>query len=210
QAPRAALSPDGRPRARGAGTARVSRRIPRWAWALLACVVAFIAGALLVGPRERLALAGVIGRFHPALVHLPIGALVAAAVLVVLDRTGRLPASRAAVTPVLVVAAVGALAAVVAGQALASDGAYGGGTFEWHRRLGYVVAVVTMVAAGASWWAGWPDHRSITPAPGQVADAAVGIGVLLLGLTGHLGGTLTHGEGYLTERLPPSLAVWFG
>jgi uncharacterized membrane protein len=187
----------------------VIARIPRWAWALLACVVGLAAGALLVGPRERLALAAAIGRFHPALVHLPIGALVAAAVLVALDRSGRRPVARAAITPVLVVAALGAIAAVVAGQALASDGAYAGSTFDWHRRLGYFVAVLTAVAAAASWWASTSKGTAAGPATG-IADVVVGVGVLLLGLTGHLGGTLTHGEGYLTERLPPSLAAWFG
>jgi uncharacterized membrane protein len=188
----------------------VTQRLPRWAWALLACAVALVAGALFVGPRERLALAGAIGRFHPALVHLPIGALVAAAVLVALDRSGRTRVARAAITPVLVVAALGAIAAVVAGQALAGDGAYAGSTFDWHRVLGYVVAVLTTVAAAASWLADRPEGSRFRPAPGTVADVTVGIGVVLLGLTGHLGGTLTHGEGYLTERLPPSIAAWFG
>lgn len=187
------------------------RRIPRWAWALLACVVVVVAGALLTGPRERSALAGFIGRFHPALVHLPIGALVAAAVLVALDRTGRTRVARTAVTPVLVVAALGAVAAVVAGQGLASDGAYAGGTFDWHRRLGYIVAALTTLAAAASWWTGDAEEVGAAPRPARLlADGAVGVGVLLLGLTGHLGGTLTHGEGYLTERLPAPLAAWFG
>lgn len=182
------------------------RRVPRWAWALLAIGAIAVVSGLAVGPRERLVLAGVFGRFHPALVHLPIGALVAAAVLVALARSGRHPVARSAIFPVLCLAALGAIAAVAAGQALSAEVGYGGGTFLWHQRLGYLLAVLVTSAATASWWATRADSARM----GGVSDVLVGAGVVVLGIVGHLGGTLTHGDGYLTERLPAPLARWFG
>ncbi len=181
------------------------RRLPRWAWALLAVVVV-VAAAVLVGPRERMALVGFVGRFHPALVHLPIGALVAAAVLVGLARSGRHAVARSAIVPVLGVAAFGAVAAVAAGQALSAEGGYGGDTFLWHQRLGYVVAALAAAAALSAWRASRRGDVRLQAA----SDVLVAAGVVLLGLVGHLGGTLTHGEGYLTERLPAPFARWFG
>ncbi len=188
------------------------RRLPRWAWALIAATVLVLAGAALVGPRERQALFAFVGRFHPALVHLPIGALVVAAVLVALARSGRLVAARPAVPPVLTVAAVGAIGAVVAGQGLASDGGYGGSTLDWHRWLGYSVAVLTTGAAALAWWGGVRAARAHarSPDPTLLADGVLAVGVILLAITGHLGGTLTHGEGYITERLPAPFSRWFG
>lgn len=188
------------------GLGRRARRLPWWGWAVATAAVVALAVALWMGPREWLVLAGAVGRFHPGFVHLPIGALVVAAVLVALARTGRLAAARTAVLPVLVVAAAGAVAAVAAGQALAADGNYSGDTFDWHRILGYALAVVTAAAAGTAWYALRTGRATFR----LLSDVAVGLGVALIGITGHLGGTLTHGEGYLTERLPAPLNAWFG
>lgn len=169
-----------------------------------------LAGLAWLGPHERLALVGALGRFHPGFVHLPIGALVVAAVLIGLARAGWLPAARAALVPVLAVAAAGAAAAVAAGQALAVDGTYGGDTFEWHRRLGYALTLVAVGATVAAVQAMRATTERGAATARTLTDVTVVLGVVVLTVTGHLGGTLTHGEGYLTERLPAPFNAWFG
>ncbi len=186
----------------------LARRLPWWGWLAAALGLVAAAFVLWLGPRERLELLAAFGRFHPGFVHLPIGALAVAAVLVALARTGRLPAARTALVPVLAVATAGAIAAVAAGQALSAEGAYAGDTFEWHRLLGYAVALVAGAATLAAWWATRPTAGRA--AARTAADVTVLAGMAVLTVAGHLGGTLTHGEGYLTERLPAPLNAWFG
>lgn len=125
------------------------------------------------------------GRFHPLVVHLPIGFLLLAALLEWWPGEKLRPALR-------LMWWLGAASAVVAaalGWQLAAESG-GGDTLFWHRWLGVGVAVV---AIGGAWLA----RRGGPPARWA--------GVLtagLLAVTGHLGGNLTHGSAYLVEHAP--------
>jgi uncharacterized membrane protein len=176
----------------------LTRRVPWWAWVVALLIAAPLVGLATADPRARLQLALFLGRFHPLLVHLPIGGLVVAAALALASRVTRHANLRAALAPVLILCAVSAVAAVAAGQLLAVGATYDGSTFAWHRGLGYAVALVSILAAVSASLEYVHDDRRLP----RLSDGLLGIAVALLMVTGHLGGTLTHGPEYLTEHMP--------
>ena len=145
-------------------------------------------------------LAAFVGRFHPLLVHFPIAFLLLAGGLELLAlrrQTG--PPWLAARFPLLVVAGITAAIAAGAGYLLGSAGGYGGSTFDRHLQLGIVVAIGALVTALAAW------RRQRTGAGDGLVRTTLVVTLLALTAAGHLGATLTHGEGYLTEFAPAPL-----
>jgi uncharacterized membrane protein len=137
------------------------------------------------------------GRFHPFIVHLPIGFLLLAGVLEALARTRRFAAVRAAVGPALVCGAASAALAAATGTMLGASGGYAGDTFVWHQRAGIGVAGAATFAALAYF------RTSLSRSWRLIYSVLLAMTLLLVVAAGHLGGTLTHGEGYLTEHLLP-------
>jgi uncharacterized membrane protein len=144
-------------------------------------------------------LSSFLARFHPVLVHVPIGALLVAAILEALARTSRWSGVRPAVVPVVAAGAASALAAAVTGYLLGQSGGYAGATFAWHERAGIAVAASSVAAA-----IGYLVSRR-SPRP-VIAPVLLALTLLPIFIAGHLGARLTHGEGYLTEHLPS----WLG
>ena len=128
-----------------------------------------------------------VGRFHPLVVHLPIGFLLLAVVLEVWPGDRVRPAIKVA----WVLGALSAVAAAVAGWLLASGGGYGGETLFWHRWAG--VAVAALAVGGVF----LQSRGGITTKIYGLLTAAA------LTLAGHQGGNLTHGEEYLFQYAPP-------
>ena len=126
------------------------------------------------------------GRFHPLIVHLPIGFLLLAVVLEVWPGDRVRPAIKVA----WVVGALSAVAAAVAGWLLASGGGYGGQTLFWHRWAGVTVAALAVGGVFLQSRGGMT-----TKVYGLMTAAA-------LMLAGHQGGNLTHGEEYLFQYAP--------
>jgi uncharacterized membrane protein len=129
-----------------------------------------------------------VGRFHPLLVHLPIGFLLLAALLEWWPGDKARPAIRIS----WFVGAVSALAAAGCGWLLSGESG-GGDTLFWHKWLGISVAVLAVVGV------------FLTPNGGKTAKGFGMLVAALLGLAGHQGGNLTHGESYLFEHAPPLL-----
>jgi mono/diheme cytochrome c family protein len=144
-----------------------------------------------------------IGRFHPVLVHLPIGFLLIAALLEIGNRTKKISVSDSAVSFVLFWAAIGATMACVAGYLLSLGGGYEEGLLATHQWQGIGVAVLAWIA-----WA-VKSFEKIPFGP-KVYLPALGIGTLLTFTAGHDGGSLTHGEGYLTQYTPQPFRGWAG
>ena len=144
--------------------------------------------------------AAFVGRFHPLLVHFPIAFLLLAGALELLalrPRTG--PPWLAARFPLLVVAAVAAAVAATAGYLLGRSGGFGGATFERHLQLGVIVAIGALLTALAAW------RRQRTGAGDAIVRTGLALTLGALTIAGHLGATLTHGEGYLTDFAPAPL-----
>ena len=113
-------------------------------------------------------------------------------------RTG--PPWLAARFPLLVVAALAAAIAASAGYLLGTSGGYGGPTFDRHLQLGIVVAIGALITALAAWRRQRTGRRR-----SRSCAAALVLTLAALTAAGHLGATLTHGEGYLTEFAPAPL-----
>lgn len=136
-----------------------------------------------------------LGRLHPLFVHLPIGILFMA---LVLELFRQRPEVAGAIPAVLFVGAWSAILAALAGLLLADSGGYDPATLAWHQRLGVGVAVWAVVAYALR------ARQAASASPLVYRGVLV---LLLAGLAvgGHLGGTLTHGDDYLTRRLPDGL-----
>src|SRR5690606_3096646 len=132
------------PRLGGRGRAHDS--VALWTAAALAGAVGlalWIARGVAESPSEAQLF---VGRLHPLIVHLPIGFVVLAVALEALSRTRRFVRLRHAVPLALVLSALSAIAAVLAGLLLAESGGYSGTLVGWHQRFGIGVAAGTLIA----------------------------------------------------------------
>ena len=137
-----------------------------------------------------------LGRFHVLAVHVPIGLLL---LVPVLEIAGALrPALREAAGFVLALSFAACLGTLTLGFLLAYGGGFHGATVTRHMWGGIVLTtgVLLCLLARPAWSSG--------AAPG-VYSAMLGGVLLTLVWTAHQGGTLTHGNGYLTEYMPASL-----
>jgi mono/diheme cytochrome c family protein/uncharacterized membrane protein len=139
-----------------------------------------------------------IGRFHPVLVHLPIGFLLLTAILEVLRRLDKIVVPQSLIRLLLLLSATGATLACVAGYLLADGGGYDNALVDSHMWKGIGIAVCAWIA-----WlftSNWLTIR-LKQAP-VFASSLLLIATLLTLIAGHDGGALTHGEGYLTQHTP--------
>ncbi len=139
------------------------------------------------------------GRFHPLVVHLPIGFLLFAGALELIAWRQKLDL-QAAIRFALLLGALSAAIACALGWLLASDGGYQEEALAWHRWLGIATAVLSFIAYFLK------RQKIIAP---TYRGAMVGLIVLLSG-AGHYGGTLTHGSTYLLEYAPSPLQKMAG
>jgi len=130
-----------------------------------------------------------LGRLHPLVLHLPIGLVFAVFVLELLALRGI--KTRPAQGPLLVLAALFAVAAASSGWILGHEDGYGGESLERHERLGIAVAVATTVAALLF------RRAERSPLATGLYRVALATALALLVPTGHLGAGLTHGEDWL-------------
>lgn len=139
-----------------------------------------------------------IGRFHPVLVHLPIGFLLIAALIEIGRRTGKVSVSESTVVFVLFWSAVSATFACIAGYLLSLGGGYDEDLLGAHMWKGIGVAVFAWVA-----WLVKSDKLAGKISFGKVVYLpAFAVAVILTMTAGHDGGSLTHGDGYLTQYTP--------
>lgn len=132
-----------------------------------------------------------IGPFHPVLVHLPIGFLLLAIIFQWLALKEKYASVQGAIRISWLLGAISAVLSCLTGWALSSAGEYEASTLQFHQWFGIGVAILSMVAC----------FFSSRPFSGPQRMLSVIVFVLIL-VTGHLGGTLTHGEGFLTKGMP--------
>lgn len=128
-----------------------------------------------------------IGKFHPLVVHLPIGFLVLLVVFEIASLRWRHLDLRAATHLTLLITAPATLATALCGWLLAARGDYAGSTLDWHRWLGTVLGGATVILLAVHWRASAKVYR-----------AALAATMLLLVAAGHFGGSLTHGSDFLS------------
>lgn len=128
-----------------------------------------------------------IGHFHPVLVHLPIGILLLAALLQWLSYRAKYQSVRPAVRIALAAGMISAIVSCISGYLLAQTGEYDAVLVSRHQWLGIATAIVSVIAFFLE------QKRNL------FSHWLIAILALLIIITGHLGGTLTHGAGYLTS-----------
>lgn len=141
------------------------------------------------------------GRFHPVLVHLPIGFLILGSILVFSskkDGNEFLPAVRIS----FFWGTVAAVLSVVSGILLYLKEGYTFDTVNKHLILG----VLTTVFSLGTYLYLRQKEKVIDK---KVRGMSLGL-VVMLTLTGHLGGELTHGSDYFTEVLPDKFQEFLG
>jgi Predicted membrane protein len=132
-----------------------------------------------------------IGRFHPLLVHLPIGILLLAPLLQWLSRREGYTLAAGVLNVVWLLGIGSALLSCITGYLLSLSGEYDKGTVNLHMWAGIGVTLVAMFAAVKVFNKQFDNIYKAT---------AIGL-LLLITFTGHLGGSLTHGGDYLFAGL---------
>lgn len=130
-----------------------------------------------------------IGRFHPLLVHLPIGILLIASVFYFLSAREKYTSLRSAVTVSLFFGMLSAVVSCISGFLLSRSGDYDAGLVSKHQWFGIATAVISMLA----YYLAKKNNKQL--------KWAMLLMVVLIFITGHLGGSITHGSDYLTKAL---------
>ena len=128
------------------------------------------------------------GRLHILLLHLPIGILLLVALFEWFHfwKFSNVPKETRTLT--YAIGSISALFACMTGYWLSRSGDYAEGMVNNHMWAGIGATIVAFVFSGLSW-----------KKPAQSLHWPVLILVAAIGITGHLGGSLTHGEGFLTH-----------
>lgn len=126
------------------------------------------------------------GRFHPVLVHLPIGILLLAALFIALASREKYQSLDVAIRVALFLGMISAIASCVSGFLLSKTDGYDQALLFNHQWSGIAVAAISIVIYYLHL-----KNRQI--------KWVAGIMVLLVTVTGHLGGSITHGSDFLTK-----------
>lgn len=148
-------------------------------------------------------LIGVFGRFHPVLNHLPIGLLIGLLAIEIVATAIASPLPRRVITGLVWITAISAVVSAISGYVLSQESQYVGETVVTHMRLGFAIAGLSVVLAVVHLRASEGTRGTALTA----YRALLVLAVVLLFPAGHLGGTITHGEGFLTGPLRPSGTV---
>lgn len=120
------------------------------------------------------------------LVHLPIGVLLLAALFQFLSQKEKYQSLASAVSISLLIGMLSAIASCISGYLLSGSGDYDEGLIFNHQWSGIALAIISIVA----WYLNWK---------GKQINWITALMVFLIILTGHFGGSITHGSDYLTR-----------
>lgn len=140
-----------------------------------------------------------IGRFHPLLVHLPIGFLLLLVVVELLARFTKyhnVGHSRGLTLGLALAASIGS---ATFGWLLSNEGGYDPSLLAWHKWTGIAVVggcLVSFLFHWRSWRLAYYLSLSAT--------------FVVLIVASHHGGSLTHGKHYLTEHAPDAIRSLMG
>jgi hypothetical protein len=152
-----------------------------------------------------------VGRFHPTLLHLPIALLLLALLLELI----RLPGLRRVVPgyprivldSLLWLAALSGLATALAGWLLAHEGGYDADLLDRHLWSGVGTGIG---AFGCVLVRSFANSRPDPPRLERLTTAVLVGTCATMIVAAHAGGSLTHGEGFLTEYAPAPIRLLAG
>ena len=132
-----------------------------------------------------------IGRFHPVFIHLPIGILLMACFFQIISTRAKFASLKPAIPVLIFWGMISAILSCITGLALANNGDYEDVTVDQHQWLGISVAFVSIVY--------YLLNKKLFR--GNAIQVLSFLLIILITITGHLGGSITHGPNYLTEGL---------
>ncbi|MDB6005063.1 MAG: putative rane protein [Prosthecobacter sp.] len=140
-----------------------------------------------------------VGRFHPMILHLPVGilSLLCFFELICSTRRGESKFGDASLL-MLVLGSAGAVMAVFAGIMLSREGGYVGGNFSLHQTMGLIGTFGVLIALVVRLTAMGRNSTELLNAYRAVYFISFGI----MGLGAHFGGNISHGNKFLTEHAP--------
>jgi uncharacterized membrane protein len=128
-----------------------------------------------------------IGHFHPVLVHLPIGILLVAVLFEWLSQKEKYKSLHAAIGIMLFLGMISAVASCISGFLLSQTGDYDAQLVSQHQWLGIATAFISILC-----YIFYKKNQLFL-------KWMMLLLTILIIITGHLGGSLTHGSGYLTN-----------
>lgn len=146
-----------------------------------------------------------LGHFHPLIVHLPIGFIMAMAALEIGDLCIKSVKLHHGTFIVAWLTAGSAVLSSLFGFFLSYTGSYGAELLQKHLYTGVGTAILSLWIVVLKMRTDWSVSRVSVPFHGAVIAALV-----LLMMAGHYGGALTHGSDYLTANMPGKLKMVLG
>jgi len=140
-----------------------------------------------------------LGRFHPVLVHLPIGGLILLGVLELLANFPRFKGVVQNNRLILGMVAAASVATALLGWMLSQAGGYDPQLLPRHKWTGFAVAATCTLAWLLSW--------RVRPRAYQISLLAT---LVVLVVASHLGASITHGRDFLTQFAPAPLRALLG
>ncbi len=162
--------------------------------------------AEIIDGRERGDLLKFLGRFHPLILHLPVGFLVLLGVFEYAGNWKRFDYLKKASGLVLGLSVITVMIAVATGYLLAYSHGSAEAAVIAHMRFGVVLGILSLILLVVKAIAA----KSVQRYWGNLYQGVLGVTLLVLFVVGHQGGSITHGEDYLTKHMPNPLRVVFG
>ena len=131
------------------------------------------------------------GHLHPLLIHFPIGLIIGALVLDLWPPAGKKERN---VAGMVYLGTGGAVLSAIAGYFLQTGGSYEGSLIEQHQWWGIGTALLTLVSSYV--------YSRKDQLPVWFPRFTLTLTCIAMALTGHFGGSITHGSDYLTSGLP--------
>ncbi|MEM7012297.1 MAG: c-type cytochrome domain-containing protein [Verrucomicrobiota bacterium] len=141
-----------------------------------------------------------LGRFHVIVVHAPIALLAVALAMELCRSIKPLRQFSKGVTTTLWFGALGAGASVILGLIFMVSAQAEGWVMDRHKWTGIAVAVLAFASLA----------MKLAEANRGLYLAVLTVTVFVTGYTGHMGGVLTHGKGFLAEYAPDPLKPFLG
>lgn len=131
-----------------------------------------------------------IGRFHPLIVHLPIGIFILAFLFDIISYNKRFSHFRQMIPVIILTGFIFSILSVILGFLLASNGEYDRNTLNSHRNGGILVTLLTGVLYLFS-------VQKLKVIPPVITTTVITVMIAFLIYTGHQGANLTHGSDYI-------------
>lgn len=138
-------------------------------------------------------IAEVLGRFHPLIVHLPIGIISLVLLMELASRSKRYNHIKSAIPFILLMGILSSMAAIFTGWIMPKAGEFKEELISLH--LWFSVAMTSMSILA------YISYRSKNDGLNKLYFPSLVLASLFLIITGHYGGSLTHGEGHFTKHL---------